>query len=245
MWLSIGFGLNHLIDPAANPVELYPPMRNRIARSIALVVATITIAESLLAQNADPGRKAFESRCARCHGADGNGGEMGPAIIERLTARDDQQLADLIRQGLPDRGMPPAIVPDSEMGDLVKFLRTIERRPEAIPRARMTLQTTDGRTLDGEVLGEGFNDVQLLTGDKRVHLLRRTGDRFRVVTSQHDWTTYNGDPGGNRYTTLTQIDKTNVARLAPRWTFTVPDAGSLQVTPVVVDGLMYVTAVNE
>ena len=95
-------------------------------------------------------------------------------------------------------------------------------------------------TLDGEVLGEGFDDLQLRTDDKRVHLLRRAGDRFREVTSETDWPTYNGDPGGNRYTTLTQIDKSNVARLAPQWMFTLPGAGQLQVTPVVVGGIMYV-----
>ncbi len=43
-------------------------------------------------QPPDPGRKAFETRCASCHGADGNGGEMGPPIGLRLGARDDQQL---------------------------------------------------------------------------------------------------------------------------------------------------------
>ena len=42
------------------------------------------------------------------------------------------------------------------------------------------------------------------------------------VTSDVSWPTYNGDPGGNRYTTLTQIDKTNVARLAPHWIFSMP-----------------------
>ena len=33
---------------------------------------------------------------------------------------------------------------------------------------------------------------------------------YRPVTSETPWPTYNGDPGGNRYTTLTQIDKTTV-----------------------------------
>ena len=57
------------------------------------VVATVLSANLAVAgQSSDPGRKSFESRCARCHGADGNGGEMGPSIVERLTARDDQQL---------------------------------------------------------------------------------------------------------------------------------------------------------
>ena len=126
----------------------------------------------------------------------------------------------------------------------MRFLRTIQKREEAAPIVRMKVQTTDGRSLDGQVIGEGFDDLQLRTDDKRVHLLRRAGDRFRVVTSETGWPTYNGETGGNRYTTLTQIDKNNVARLAPRWMFTIPDAGSLQVTPVVVDGIMYVTAVE-
>ena len=110
---------------------------------------------------------------------------------------------------------------------------------------RRTVQTTDGRTLEGERLGEGASDLQLRTADKRVQLLRREGDRFRPVTSEKDWPTYNGEPGGNRYTTLAQIDKASVARLAPRWLFSIPDAGLLQTTPVVAGGIMYVTAPNQ
>jgi alcohol dehydrogenase (cytochrome c) len=196
-------------------------------------------------QNVDSGRNAFESRCARCHGADANGGEMGPPIVARLASRDDQQLTGLIRDGLPARGMPPSTIVDPEMANLVKFLRSIQRRADARPVVRMTLQTTAGKTLDGQVLGEGFDDLQLLTGDKRVHLLRRAGDRFRDVTSETDWPTYNGDPGGNRYTTLTQINKANVTRLAPKWVFTIPGTSHSQVTPVVVGGIMYVANANE
>ncbi len=195
------------------------------------------------AQNAEPGRTSFETRCARCHGGDGNGGEMGPPIALRLSAHDNAQLAKVIRDGVPLKGMPPNVVPEPEMAALVKFLRTIERR--APPVVRKTVQLTDGKTLDGQVLGEGFDDLQLLTDDKRVHLLRRANDRYRPAAPGSDWPTYNGEPGGNRYTTLKQIDKTTVARLAPKWMFTIPDAGLLQGTPVVVDGIMYVTAVNE
>ena len=201
-------------------------------------------ASTVLAQDADAGRKAFETRCARCHGADGNGGEMGPPITSRLATRDDQQLATLIRQGLPARGMPPNPVADPEMTNLVRFLRTMRRR-FGRPVVRMKVQTTAGATLEGLVLGEGFEDLQLRTDDKRVHLLRRVGDRFREVTSETGWPTYNGDTRGNRFTTLTQIDKTNVTRLAPKWVFTIPNSGRLEVTPVVVDGIMYVTVPNE
>jgi alcohol dehydrogenase (cytochrome c) len=195
------------------------------------------------AQSLETGRKTFEQRCARCHGGDGEGGEMGPPILLRLSALDDRDLSKLIHDGRPLRGMPGNVLPEPETAGLLKFLRSIQR--EAPPILHTTVRTTDGRMLEGQVLGEGFSDLQLLTGDKRVHLLRRAGDRFRAVTSEADWPIYNGDPGGNRHTTLTQIDKATVTRLAPQWLFSIPDAGLLQVTPAVVGGIMYVTAPNQ
>jgi alcohol dehydrogenase (cytochrome c) len=60
------------------------------------------------------------------------------------------------------------------------------------------------------------------------------------------WPSYNGDLSGNRFSSLKQIDSANVARLAPKWIFPIPSAPrALEVTPVVVDGVMYVTTVNE
>ena len=88
--------------------------------------------------------------------------------------------------------------------------------------------------------------LDLQSDDKKVHLLRRvTGDKYREVTSDVDWPAYNGDPRGNRFTTMTQIDKNNVSKLGVKWIYSVPNAGNLQVTPVVVGGIMYVTAPNE
>jgi alcohol dehydrogenase (cytochrome c) len=60
------------------------------------------------------------------------------------------------------------------------------------------------------------------------------------------WPGYDGNQSGNRFSPLNQIDTTNVERLAPKWMFTIAGAPqSLQTTPVVVDGVMYVTSVNE
>jgi len=61
-----------------------------------------------------------------------------------------------------------------------------------------------------------------------------------------EWPSYNGNLSGNRYSPLDQIHVGNVARLAPAWMFTLAGAPrALEVTPVVVDGVMYVTSVNE
>ena len=150
------------------------------------------------AQDTTAGRRAFEARCGRCHGANGNGAEMGPSILQRLHLRDDRELAALIRDGIPLRGMPPAMVADPELAAIVKFLRTIERppSPDAAPRTFRTAGAD--ATIEGVVLGEGFNDLQVRTADGRVRLLRRAGDRVREVTSETGWPGYNGEPGGNR-----------------------------------------------
>ncbi|MBA2356511.1 MAG: PQQ-binding-like beta-propeller repeat protein [Acidobacteria bacterium] len=217
-----------------------------LARS-GVVMAVLALAGASADVQAQPsqrnGRTVFESRCAVCHGADGHGGDTGPSIVYRLPLLRDTDLTTLIRGGRPTKGMPATALPPVTLASLKRFLRGIERR-EA-PLARTTVQTTDGRTLDGLVMNQGFDDLQLRTDDARVHLLRRSGTQYRPVTSDRDWPTYNGDPGGNRYTSLTQIDPSNVSRLAPQWLFSVPDAGTLQVTPVVVDGIMYVSAPNE
>jgi PQQ-dependent dehydrogenase (methanol/ethanol family) len=55
-----------------------------------------------------------------------------------------------------------------------------------------------------------------------------------------EWPSYNGGPQGNRYSDLDQINTRNVSQLEAKWTFT-PGGTGLQNTPVVVDGVMYVT----
>ncbi len=61
-----------------------------------------------------------------------------------------------------------------------------------------------------------------------------------------DWPTYHGRLSGNRYSELAQITAENVSRLAPKWIFSSHGGAdrTLEVTPVVVDGVMYVTSVN-
>src|SRR4051812_3554819 len=66
---------------------------------------------------------------------------------------------------------------------------------------------------------------------------------------QGDWPVYGRDPGGARFSPLTQITPGNVAHLQVAWTYhaSVTDMSSmshrppaLEVTPIVVDGTMYV-----
>jgi len=58
---------------------------------------------------------------------------------------------------------------------------------------------------------------------------------------QGDWPSVGRDPGGQRFSPLTQINRQNVKTLQPAWSFDTGSTG-LQVTPLVIDGRMYLTA---
>src|SRR5688572_30907999 len=57
-----------------------------------------------------------------------------------------------------------------------------------------------------------------------------------------DWPTYSGSFHSTRYSPLAQISKENVASLRPAWMYQPPGTGPLEGTPIVADGVMYVTS---
>ena len=59
-----------------------------------------------------------------------------------------------------------------------------------------------------------------------------------------DWLTYNGNLQSNRYSGLTQINTGNVDKLGLKWVFPIEHFG-LETTPIVADGVMYVTGPNQ
>ena len=59
-----------------------------------------------------------------------------------------------------------------------------------------------------------------------------------------DWLNVGNDKGGMRYSTLKQIDRSNVSKLQPAWTYHGGDASpgsTIECTPIIVEGVMYVT----
>src|SRR5712691_7576585 len=62
-----------------------------------------------------------------------------------------------------------------------------------------------------------------------------------LAADGNDWPTHDHDAGGQRFSPLEQITPANVATLQRAWTFDTGVTG-LQVTPLVTNGIMYVTA---
>ena len=60
-----------------------------------------------------------------------------------------------------------------------------------------------------------------------------------VPRSYTTWSSYGGSPDQSRYSSLKQIDTSNVARLEVAWTYDTGEAGGLQTQPIVVDGILF------
>ena len=63
-----------------------------------------------------------------------------------------------------------------------------------------------------------------------------------LAPAGENWLSYHGDYSGRRFSNLEQITPANVSQLQAQWVFHVRDASDMEVTPVVVDGVMFVTA---
>ncbi len=60
-----------------------------------------------------------------------------------------------------------------------------------------------------------------------------------------NWPSYNGDYTGRRYSSLREINAGNVSQLRAAWVFHPGNSQRLEATPVVVNGVMYVTSAND
>jgi len=66
----------------------------------------------------------------------------------------------------------------------------------------------------------------------------------RVLDGELDkghWLTYSGNYAGFRYSPLDEITASNVKDLRVAWIYQLPDGGHVETSPIVVDGVMYIT----
>ena len=83
-------------------------------------------------------------------------------------------------------------------------------------------------------------------GKPAAQLANEGGPKFAEVANPKpgDWPSYHGKLTGNRHSELTQITPANVKNLTLQWVFPI-NHNVLELTPVVVDGVMYVSGPNQ
>src|SRR5260370_5445937 len=55
------------------------------------------------------------------------------------------------------------------------------------------------------------------------------------------WVTYSGNYQAQRFSQLDQINRQNVAQLKPTWVYQMRNPGIVETSPIVADGIMYIT----
>lgn len=202
-----------------------------------------------------------EGQCTGCHMIRGRGGILGPDLSNIGAERTAAQL----EQALRNPGARKFRAVSVHLNSGVQ-LRGIAKNESPFD---IQLLATDGRLhlLQKSQVAKVTEEKSLMPAlaappqSILAYLTRQTASGPRVATGPvgsgpkftdiaappaGSWPSYNGALSGNRYSPLAQIDTTNVQKLAPAWMFPIPNApGALQTTPVVADGVMYVTSVNE
>ncbi len=78
------------------------------------------------ASDIDDGGRVFRDTCANCHGPDGNevaGIDLGRGVFRR--ASSDQDLIQIIRNGIPGTAMPATNFPEAQAAQVVAYLRSV------------------------------------------------------------------------------------------------------------------------
>src|SRR5712692_10097986 len=66
----------------------------------------------------------------------------------------------------------------------------------------------------------------------------------RIVNADREpgqWLTYSGHYSGRRHSLLKQITRENVGSLKPVWIYQIDRRDKFETTPLVIDGVMYIT----
>ena len=126
------------------------------------------VARPTLAQTAPPpdkeqierGRKQFQQACGFCHGPDATGARGPDLVRSTLVAHDvkGDLIGEVVRNGRPDKGMPPLATTPEQIADIAAFLHA--RAQEAIessgvPSAYPAERLLTGNAEKGKAFFEG------------------------------------------------------------------------------------------
>ncbi len=106
------------------------------------------------------GQTLFLQNCAFCHGRDAGGGETGPDLTRSKVVATDvkgEKIAVIVRNGVPDAGMPRFNLSDPEMAGVVAFIHDAKQKAETQKGGRRGVDVADLQTGDAEAGKQYFN----------------------------------------------------------------------------------------
>lgn len=95
------------------------------------------------------GQGLFTATCGFCHGRDTMGGETGPDLTRSALVAEDvrgDKIAPVIKNGRPDKGMPPLNLPDPDIAAIVAFIHDTKDKADSLEGARRSVEVADLQT---------------------------------------------------------------------------------------------------
>jgi cytochrome c oxidase cbb3-type subunit III len=106
------------------------------------------------------GAAIFRQDCSFCHGRNAGGGESGPDLTRSklVTADvDGDKIGPVVRNGRPDKGMPPFDRSDDQIESLVAFIHTQQTKALTKTGGRKGVDPEDLQTGNAEAGKQYFN----------------------------------------------------------------------------------------
>jgi cytochrome c oxidase cbb3-type subunit 3 len=108
------------------------------------------------------GSSLFRQDCAFCHGRNAGGGESGPDLTRSKLVTADvngDKIGSVIRNGRPDKGMPPFDRSDEQIASLVAFIHTQQKIALEKKGGRKGVDASDLQTGDADAGKKYFDGV--------------------------------------------------------------------------------------
>jgi len=257
--------------PAAGMPAFNLPIQQLDALAGFVYSLNSSAAENVLSGNPAAGKQIFfgTAQCATCHMVQGRGRAIGPDLSNVGREMTVNEIEEALLH--PDRSITPGyeIVKvrlgngqiiegfargrtnfDLQLQDFNGRFRLLQSSEissvDREPRSLMApLKATSGELQDLIAYLSRLTGIEPQTPVANESSEAHNIDFARIRNPRAgDWLTYNGNLSGNRYSDLSQINAANIDKLTVKWMFPIAHFG-LEVTPIVVDGIMYVTGPNQ
>jgi len=201
----------------------------------------------------DAGESLYGQHCATCHGASLRGSAhgatlVGPGFLEKWSAKPARALLDYQMAAMPP-GQAHTLSADEHQAILGYV---VARAPfEASSTLRGSLSALGSDTADASEAVEfsAADSVMDFARNAGTHTMRPV-ENFRPVStaelntpSPADWLNWRRTPDGHAHSPLTELSRDSVANLTLTWSMAM-HPGSNQATPLVRDGVMFLTHAN-
>jgi len=171
--------------------------------------------------DAAQGKTWYLRQCGQCHGGAGHG-NSGPNLLAAVSNKSDWSFFSAAKWGRAGTSMQAQPLSDSQIWQVHAYLRS-----EALAASGQPA------TAGGKAVVRPAVEVDM----------RRIVETDR---SPGEWLTYAGNYAGHRHSLLRQLTKSNVGNLRLTWVAQLRQIDrELQVSPIVVDGVMFVSESRE